>query len=75
MTCYKVTYQTRHKNSPPGMAPDEWKDEELTIVAEDDAMEAIKIITDRIPAYYFRLCAVNVCGHVDAITRRLCVLK
>ena len=68
MTAYRIKYQTRRKDKltiPSG----NWQYKEKTVLAGDDAREAIDKIVDSLQGYSCRLRGVKVVGRVDMIAK------
>jgi hypothetical protein len=47
----------------------DWKDKEKTVLADEDAREAINEIVDSLQGYSFRLKGVKAVGQVDMIAK------
>ncbi len=71
MISYRVIYQTRRKESISTWQGD-WQDEEIVVVAGEDAMEAIDDVVKVASILLgkdFRLRGVEIIGQVDIVSR------
>ncbi len=70
MTLYLIKYQTRREEGISILQGD-WQDKEMTIVADDDARDAVEVAVNVATNCDFRLKGIEVCGQVDAIMVRI----
>ena len=71
MTSYLIKYQTLRKDDMANTRQNEWQDKEMTVVANNDAMDAIEVVRNINIDREFRLKEVEISGQVDVIIEKL----
>lgn len=70
MTTYKIEYQVR-RHSAVSIPQGDWLDEQMVVLVDDDAREAVDEVSRGLTNHDFRLKRVILIGNVDIISGKI----